>query len=59
MAGIRGAMVILALKFRKNITVKKRSGPDCERNDGIFSPWALSGAFLVEILFNAYALSAP
>ncbi len=35
--GIKGAKMILAIKFRKKINARKRRGPDCERNDKEFS----------------------
>jgi hypothetical protein len=37
MAGIKGARMILEIKFRKKIVIKKRRGPICEPKEGIFS----------------------
>jgi len=37
MLGIKGAKMILAIKFRKKIAVKNRRGPNCERNEDVFS----------------------
>ena len=34
MAGIKGARIILEIKFRKKIVVKKRRGPICEPKEG-------------------------
>jgi hypothetical protein len=34
---MRGARMILAIKFKKKITTKKRRGPDWEKKDGVFS----------------------
>jgi len=36
MAGIKGAKIILAVKFKKKIAVKKRRDPNCKRKEGMF-----------------------
>jgi hypothetical protein len=55
MAGINGAIMILEMKFRKKITVTKRSGPNLERKVAYSSrreAVAFSWLKCVEISFN-------
>jgi len=49
MAGIKGARIILEIKFRKKIVVKKSRGPICEPKEGIFLSCLLAGSRLVGI----------